>query len=351
MRAFPAFANRDRNPYNWLLYSALRARGVDVQEFDVAAANPRAAGSAETVLHVHWPEGNLNHRRWLRAASRSVGYLLAFRRARRNGARLVWTVHNLGSHERRYRRTEAMFWRAFLPLVDGWVALSKDARVAAIGRWPELAAKPSAVIPIGTYAGAHPDDVDMRTARQRLGLGDAARVLVFVGRVKAYKGVPGLVSEFRQVDDGRARLVIAGRIENDDLRAEIELASRGDDRVVVHDGVIPDDELQLFLRAADCVVAPFVDILNSSSVLLALAYDAPVLAPRIGSLPELQAEVGEEWLRLYDPPLTADHLYRALDAARPTQPPDLTSRSWSMIAEQTEVFYREVLGHTNASRR
>ena len=49
--AWPAFANRLENPYNALLYSALRELDVEVVEFSVQRLlfGPRA-----DILHLHW---------------------------------------------------------------------------------------------------------------------------------------------------------------------------------------------------------------------------------------------------------------------------------------------------------
>src|SRR3546814_10110494 len=60
----------------------------------------------------------------------------------------------------------------------------------------------------------------------------------------------------------------------------------------------------LITDEADAVVLPYRDIVNSGSALLALSRFRPVIAPRLGSLIELQGQVGEDWLWLYDGPLT-----------------------------------------------
>jgi glycosyltransferase involved in cell wall biosynthesis len=341
--ARPAFSNRDRNPYNALLYEALVARGVDVVEYTPASVATAGAGD---VIHVHWPESHLNHRRWLRAAPRSVGLLRELRAARSRGARLVWTGHNLGAHDSRWRRTEAMFWRRFLPLVDGWLSLSPEAADALRDRWPSLRDKPNAVTPIGHYRGVYPDAVDRAGARERLGVDPAQRVLLFLGRIKRYKGVPELVRAFRTLDGADLQLIVAGRVETDELRRELAGLAGADARVQLVDGAVPDDELQVLLRAADLVVAPFADILNSASVMLALSFDRPVLAPALGSLPGVAEAVGAAWMRLYEPPLSSVDLAGALvDLPRADERPDLVTFEWSAIAEGTEALYRSVAAH------
>jgi glycosyltransferase involved in cell wall biosynthesis len=50
--------------------------------------------------------------------------------------------------------------------------------------------------------------------------------------------------------------------------------------------MIPSDDMQLFLRASDAVVLPYVRMLNSALLMLALAFGLPVIAPDLGGIPE-----------------------------------------------------------------
>jgi glycosyltransferase involved in cell wall biosynthesis len=343
--ARPAYANRHRNPYNALLADGLRAQGAEVVEYSPEVLRDVGAG---TVIHVHWPESNLNHRRWVRAAPRSARVLRELARARRRGARVVWTVHNIGAHDSRWHRTEALFWRRFLPLVDGWLSLSPDAVEQVIRRWPPLESRPHAVTEHGHYRGVYATDVTRADGRARLGLTGNGPVIAFVGRIKPYKGVPGLVRAFAGLAEPEARLVVAGRVETPALGAELHALAAEDERVVLIEGVVPDDELQVLFGAADLVVAPFVDILNSGSVLLALSFDRPVLVPARGSMPRLAGLVGAPWVQTYEGELGAADLKDALTAVSvlgASDRPDLAVFDWSVIAARTVALYQRVLGH------
>ena len=345
MIARPAYASRHQNPYNALLADALQAQGVEVVEYSPEVLRDVDAG---TVIHVHWPESNLNHRRWVRAAPRSARVLLELARARRRGARVVWTVHNIGAHDSRWHRTEALFWRRFLPLVDGWLSLSADAGEQAIRRWPALEARPHAVTEHGHYRGVYAAEVTRDAARARLGVAGPGPVVAFIGRIKPYKGVPGLVRAFGGLAEPDARLVVAGRVETPALGAELRALAAEDDRVLLIEGVVPDDELQVLFGAADLVVAPFVDILNSGSVLLALSFDRPVLVPARGSMPRLATLVGWPWVQTYDLELgTADikDALTAVAAIAAPDGPDLAAFDWGAIAQRTVALYQRVLGH------
>jgi glycosyltransferase involved in cell wall biosynthesis len=337
--AAPAFANRRANPYNALLYGALQDRGVDVGELVL-----REVGRAPVdIVHLHWPEAALNKARRRAAGYRSLELLVALVRLRRRGVRIIWTAHNLRSHFGRYPRAEALWWKAFLPLLDGWISLSPTAAEAAVREHPRLAGIPHAIVPHGHYRDAYPD-TDRAAARRALQLADDQPMVLFLGRVKPYKGVPELCAAFGALTDPAARLIVAGRCDEVALARELEQCAAGDSRIDLRLVEIDDAEVSKLLRAADLVVLPFRAVLNSGSALLALSFDAPVLCPRTGALGEL-ADAVPGWLTTYDGPLTAELLARSIVAPRPVGRPDLSNFDWSRIAAQTEEFYERVLAH------
>ena len=61
-----------------------------------------------------------------------------------------------------------------------------------------------------------------------------------------------------------------------------------------------DAELGGLVDSAHAVVLPYKNILISGAAMFALSRNRPVLAPNIGSLPELRNTVGDEWIYLYD---------------------------------------------------
>jgi glycosyltransferase involved in cell wall biosynthesis len=336
--AAPAFANRRANPYNGLLYDALRRRGVDVDELVLSDIG----GQRADIVHLHWPESPLNKARRKAAAYRSVELLVALVRLRRRGARIVWTAHNLRSHFGRYPRAERLWWKAFLPLLDGWISLSPTAAEAAVREHPRLARIAHAIVPHGHYREAYPD-TDRATSRRMLQLDDGQPLILFVGRVKPYKGVPELCTAFRDVAGADVRLLIAGRCDEPDLAREIEQHAAADSRILLRLHELSEDEVTALLRAADLVVLPFRAVLNSGSALLALSFDAPVLCPRTGALGEL-ADAVPGWVTTYDDPLTAALLEQCLRTPRPAGRPELAAFEWSEIAARTEAFYLRVLG-------
>ena len=341
--AWPGLAARRSNPYTWLLYSHLAPLGVRVEEFTPI----RAVRGGYDVLHVHWPEKAMNSL-WLpvRAAGAAAA-LSTVAAARRHGARVVWTAHNARPHESRHPALERQFLTALVHRVDGVIHPSESGRRMVEARFPELADRPRAVIPIGHFRGSYPDGISRAEARAALGIPAGTKVLSFVGLIRGYKNVPHLIRIVRALppEQGDVVLLVAGAPQPQALADEVRAAAEADARIRLTLGHLPDDRVQEYLRAADLIVLPFRDITNSASALLALSFDRPVLVPALGAMGELRELAGTDWVRTYEGELTPALLTDALQWAarhRPNGGPDLESLGWPRIAEQTLALYREV---------
>lgn len=337
--AWPAFVNRQQNPYNALLYGELAALGVRVDDF----FPHRLLFGRYDIWHLHWPESILNLPRPWQALPLALVLRFLLRVARVRGIKIVWTAHNLQSHEGRYPRVEARLWQALLGQVDAFIALTELGKRQALRRFPVLRGRPAFVIPHGPYRSCYADTISPRQAREHLGLPPAARVIVSLGQIRPYKNLPHLIRTFRQLPDHSARLLIVGQADDPALVAELRAAAAGDPRVRLGLAFIPPDEMQIYLRAADLVALPYREVLNSGSALLALSFARPVLIPARGAMNELRQEMGNEWVRTYHGALHPTTLAEALRWATdiPRDPARLfPGLSWDMIALQTLRAYR-----------
>jgi len=326
------------NPYCDLLYGALERLGVPVVED--AELTPRwlwRSRGTVGVLHLHWPELCYRERDG-RVTPRSAGAFAASVVLAANlGYRLVWTVHNALPHEagRVDRLLHALLLRVARPVVH----------CAAARRELGRAGDSAAVIPHGTYAGHYPDSVTRDDARARLDLAPGDRVLLWFGQVRPYKALEPLVRAVHALRDPRVRLVVAGRpvsaAAGRSLRDEV--ARLGDDRVRLHLGHVPDEDVQLFFRACDLVVLPYKRVLTSGAAMLALSFGRGLVVPRLGCLAELEqagCAVG------YDADAD-DALEGAIDRALATDPDAMGARAqrvsgrlrWERIASAYARVY------------
>jgi beta-1,4-mannosyltransferase len=339
--AWPAAGDPHENPYGAELYAHLANLGVETDEWSPR----RLRGGGYDILHLHWPDLELLEVSAVRAAWRVTKLLTCLLVARANGVRIVWTIHNLHSHERWHPLLEAVMWWGLTRLIDAHISLTAAAQAAAYRRFPALRRRPGHVVPHGHFRDFVPSSVTREDARRQLAIPKGSVVVAFFGRIRAYKNVDALVRAFRELSDDRLCLVVAGRPQPAGLGDRVTAAAAGDHRIRLRLEFVPTSEVQVVLVAADLVVLPYLDVLNSGAAILALSFGRPVLAPALGSLPDLQAQVGAHSLRTYAGPLTPDVLAEAiasLDQEAP--PPDLSALAWPVIAERTLQAYRATLG-------
>jgi beta-1,4-mannosyltransferase len=340
--AWPAFENRAIQPYNYLLYSHLQSLGVEVVEF----SPDRFLSGDYDICHIHWPEIIMDCSNPIRAIARTVRLFFWMRWAKLKGTTIIWTAHNLRQHEGRQPVVEPYFWRGFTGLLDGWISLSESGKQAAEARYPSLRQLPSAVVPLGHYRGMYSNCIPLPVARERLGIPARAKVVTFVGQIRAYKNVAQLIRTFRSLAEPEIVLVITGRPITEDLEQSLRQAADGDGRVRLYLKFIPDNEMQIYLNSSDLVVLPYKDILNSSSALLALSFNVPVLVPAKGAMSDLQAFAGPDWIKTYEgdfsPTVLGDGLKWATSIQR--TPLNLRGLEWDQIARQTMKVYTRILG-------
>ncbi|MEY2448334.1 MAG: hypothetical protein QOH79_1810 [Acidimicrobiaceae bacterium] len=312
--------------YVALLAESLEARGLKVDD-----------GSRQPdVVHYHWLQAPFDAPTLREAAKGAGRYLIDLRRWRRRGVAVVWTVHNLDAHEGRWPG-QSWYMRHAVRLLDGWLTLSEYAEQQAVERWPRLASLDHRVVPLGDLSVALPSAPHDRAATRRsLGMGDAAALVAFVGSVRLYKGVPDLIDATRSLRPDEVHLLIAGEIRDPEVAS-----AHAEPGLTVVDQVVSDAEFVRLVEAADLVVLPFRQITHSASLLTVAALGTPVLAPRIGALPEVASSLSSI-VQLYDPPLDAATIRGALRWANDVQRSrmhGLPGHDWHTIARITADLY------------
>lgn len=339
--AKPASEAGGLDPYPKLLYTPMQNLGVRVDGFTPW----RALIGSYDVFHLHWPEYYIAQRNPFKAYVGSIMLLsLVFWRCLR-GTKVIWTVHNLGSHNKTHPRAEGIFWKLFTRKLDGYISLNRSGHELIAKCFPVMGRLPNAVIP-SIYRGAYRNGPGRLEARRRLGISSGKMMYLFFGTLARYKGIPQLLAAFRKLADPKATLCVAGAVAHKEIEDLLRSETRNDARIRLHLSRVTDDDLVLYLDACDVVVLPYSDIFNSGCALVSLALDRPVLVPALGAMSELQEVNGPEWVRTYKGLLTREHLEQAMDWAlheerAKTSP--LNRLDWNDLAADTVNFYKAVL--------
>lgn len=133
---------------------------------------------------------------------------------------------------------------------------------------------------------AHRHFVDTGTFRRTRALGERGPLIGYVGRLSEEKGVRRLVEGFAQMSDRTSELMIIG---DGPLREELEalVDASGLSGRVHWAGWVPHDELGERLNQLHLLVLPSYTEGLPNVMLEAMACGTPVLAPKVGSIPDV----------------------------------------------------------------
>lgn len=285
---------RQDNPYQQLLVQAIEQHGVGVsfpqgyrRIFPIFRAAVQPSNSFK-ILHLHWLEtylkGNNRFTKYLYAIKFIIDVLLT----RCAGIKIIWSIHDQLEHDTKFPRLELWVRKTLARLADRLI-LHNRSTLEIISQQFQFDVGKAAVIPHGHYQGVYGSLIDRDTARQKLGLPLQGRIYLNLGMLRPYKGIEHLLQVWQenQKDLAGNTLLIAGKPIDPEYSQQLTNLITGIDNVAFYPKFIESSEIYLFFSAADIVVLPYKNILTSGSVILAMSYAKPVIAPRLGSIPEV----------------------------------------------------------------
>jgi len=224
-------------------------------------------------------------RYWLPFMGPCLGTIL--RVARKNGhTRIISIADNIFPHER--RPGDRAFTRYFLGAVDGCITMSEKV-LGDLGRMAP--GKPAAYVPHPLYDNFG-EKAGKLESRRQLGIDPEARVILFFGFIRKYKGLDILLQSLKLLRQQQVlpdlRLLIAGEFYEDEKNYHAALADPLiADALILHTHFITDSQVRYYLCAADCVVQPYRSATQSGVTPLAYHFEVPMIVTDVGGLPSL----------------------------------------------------------------
>lgn len=289
------------NPYQRLLYAELE-KDYPVRPGSIQEARLLLESGQPVAFHLHWtaPIMGIGKSRE-ETEERINSYLGELEKFTRSGGTLLWTIHNALSHECAFPDLEMALYSRLGELASS-IHLHSMTIPAMLDPGLKLPWEKAFLGPHGNYIHSYPEAIQT-DVRARLGIPENAKILLFLGHLRSYKGLFKLFEAFRtlQVDlaerPGRpVWLLVAGQPGEFDIG---ELRKKTPQNCVIDARRIPDNEIAAYFDIADIMVLPYERILTSGSAILACSFGVPVLAPKLGLLPEL-LEHGRDSI-LYNP--------------------------------------------------
>jgi len=128
-------------------------------------------------------------------------------------------------------------------------------------------------------------------SRQGLSLSESNQVLLFFGFIREYKGLKHLIKAMPDIVKQlpACRLLVVGEYFEGNKEEYVELIDQESmsEYIKVYDGYIPDSDVGIYFTACDLVVLPYESATQSGIVQVAYGFNKPVVATRVGGLPDV----------------------------------------------------------------
>ena len=282
---FPDYS--DANPYQQELAEDLERKGHRVEFFDEKCSiSKRAREENLDVVHFHWLAPYIHGRDLPKTLFKTFSTAVKLLILKSHNCKTVWTVHNIESHDRENHRIEKIFKQLCTKLLFDKIITHCSSAKKEVKQNYRATENQVKVIEHGNYIDSYPNKIEKAEAREKLGLETDRTVFLCFGQIRIYKGIPELVEQFKKIESEKAALIIAGSDRDTELTSEIKKKASEDSRIEVHDCFVPKEEVQIYMNASDCIVLPYRKITTSGTLVLAMSFDKPVLAPSKGCIPE-----------------------------------------------------------------
>lgn len=207
-----------------------------------------------------------------------IGWLLR----KSTKAKILFICHNVTPHERRWVDVAAA--KMALGNGDYFIVHSQQDLGELKAMYPRAKA---AKHMHPTYGVFNYGKISAEKARKALGVkGDT---ILFFGFVRKYKGLEYIIRAMPAILKKRkVNLLVVGdflelKKETEDLVRQLKIG----DYVRLMDMYVPNEEVGKYVCASDALVLPYLHATNSGIAQIAFGFGKPVIATKVGGLPEV----------------------------------------------------------------
>jgi D-inositol-3-phosphate glycosyltransferase len=277
------------------------------------------------------------------------------------GKKLIFTAHNINMGERDRNDTvlNRLTLKFMYKIVDHIFVHTEKMKQQLIEDF-DMEKEKIALIPFGINNYVPSSQLASTEAKDRLHLGAELKVMLFFGQIAPYKGLDYLIAALKELTTfySDIRLIIAGGIKQGWKQywrnIENVIDSHGLDKYVIKRiGFVPDEEVEIYFKAADVLILPYRDISQTGVLFLGYNFGLPAIATDVGSLREdiIQGKTGficeaenprdlAEKIGMY----FSSHIYTAREESRRRIRKWATQKySWEVVAGITHRVYEGLL--------
>lgn len=195
--------------------------------------------------------------------------------------KVICQIDNVEPHE--HHIIDRPCNKYYLGGVDGFVYMSEQvhSELKAYSSAPALFSPHPMFENFGTK-------VERVSACEKINISPDEKYTLFFGLIRDYKGLDMLLEAWKRWNPEHRKLLIAGEFYTSREKYISLIEQLGlQDRVVLHDRFIADDDVRYYFSAADCLVLPYRSATQSGVTQIAYNFSVPMLVTNVGGLPEI----------------------------------------------------------------
>ncbi len=202
--------------------------------------------------------------------------------ARSNGVtKFICQIDNVEPHEHHIIDRPCNHY--YLGAVDGFVYMSEQVH----GELKAYTEAPAIFSPHPMFENFGVA-VEREEACRRIGISPEDRYTLFFGLIRDYKGLDLLLNAWAEWKPEERKLLIAGEFYTSREKYLSLIEQLGlQDRVVLHDRFIADEDVRYYFSAADALVLPYRTATQSGVTQIAYNFSLPMIVTCVGGLPEI----------------------------------------------------------------
>lgn len=300
------------------------------------------------IIHIHWQHPFLLSDSKFKSIIKSTLFicqLVIIKIFRKN---IVWTIHNLTDHESAFKKIELFFSNILAKYADAIIVHCEHSRSEIISAFKIKDNFKISVIPHGNFSDLNKKIITKNEAKNKLNLNPDDFIFLFFGLIRPYKGVTELIRTFKEIDERNSQLIITGKIRNQDYGNFLRKLAQDKSNIKIKLQFVTEDQIQIYFNAADVVILPYRHILNSGNAILSASFGKPIIAPRLGCIPEIFGNKGGFFYSANDKSGLKKAIENALkskDRLKELEVHNLNltrKLNWQRIAYSTNEIYRKL---------
>ncbi len=303
------------------------------------------------IVHIHWPHQLFEWEPRSKVDDENIALLRERLLYLKQKCRIVSTVHNLYSHNTGTHKRDIVYDIVY-SLSDAFIHLGKSSVDLFNIHHRDDIKKIHGVICHGDYS-FFKNDSDIVSARRFLGIGDDRYICLVFGNIRNKNELLYTVKGFRLFKKDKKEMIIAGRLKWPKGKIQLMYGRiQNLFNIKLHNGFIRHNNVQYYLNAADVVIVPRLEGLNSGNIPLGFTFGKVVVGPNLGIMGEILKDSSNP---TFDP---RDYrtLAKALDQSVKLNESNKGLKNkiyaskhmnWNDIAIKHIKFYNEVLNRTH----